>query len=374
MSLLAAGKVNLLNYDHDGLVAFFAELGEKRFRATQMIKWIHQEGETDFAAMTNLSKLLRVKLEEIAEVRGPDVVMQHPSNDGTHKWLLRMDDGNCIECVFIPDRGRGTLCVSSQVGCALNCSFCATGAHGFNRDLTTAEIIGQVWAVKHRLEQDVTCVEKKITNVVMMGMGEPLLNFDSVVPALNLMLNDNAYNLSKYRVTLSTSGIIPAMQRLCEVSDVALAVSLHAPNDALRNVLVPINKKYPLKDLMQMCREYFTDKRRHITMEYVMLDGINDQPQHAKELVRLLQGVPAKVNLIPFNPFPMSQYKRSSLEAINRFRDVLIHAGVHTITRKTRGEDIAAACGQLAGDFQDRTTRRQRNINKQQLVESEAAG
>lgn len=353
-------KINLLNFDRPGLEAFFTEMGEKRFRATQLLKWIYQFGVDDFDAMTNMSKSLREQLKEKAEIRVPEIVTEQHSSDGTSKWLLQLDSGNCVEAVFIPEADRGTLCVSSQIGCALECSFCSTAQQGFNRNLTTAEIIGQL-VVANRAMQVRPRDDRKISNVVMMGMGEPLLNFDNVVRAMNLMKEDNAYGLSKRRVTLSTAGVVPALMRLKEVSDVSLAVSLHAPNDELRNELVPLNRKYPIKELLQACRHYIEgEARRRITFEYVMLDGINDSPAHARELVKLLRGLPAKMNLIPFNPFPNSNYRCSSMPTINRFRDILMEAGIVTVTRKTRGEDIDAACGQLAGKVADRTKRQQR--------------
>jgi len=299
-------------------------------------------------------------LKDVAEIRAPELVMDQHSQDGTRKWLLRLDSGNCIETVFIPEDGRGTLCVSSQVGCALDCSFCSTAQQGFNRNLSVAEIIGQVWTANRALGRDPKG-ERIITNVVMMGMGEPLLNFDNVVKAMDLMLDDLGYGLSKRRVTLSTAGVIPALERLKAVSAVSLAVSLHAPNDALRNELVPLNKKYPIKELLEACKHYVAgDARRRVTFEYVMLDGVNDSPELAHQLVRLLQDVPAKVNLIPFNPFPNTRYQRSSAAAIERFRNILMAAGLVTVTRKTRGDDIDAACGQLAGKVLDRTRRTQR--------------
>ncbi len=351
-------KLNLLNFNRQSLEAWFIEQGEQKFRATQILQWIHQYGVQDLNEMTNLSKSLRQRLLETTEIKLPEIALEQTAKDGTRKWLLRLADGNCIEAVFIPEDDRGTLCVSSQVGCALNCSFCSTGQQGYSRDLSIAEIIGQVWIAVRSLSADNKKHDHKVTNVVMMGMGEPLLNFDNVVAAMNIMMDDFAYGLSKRRVTLSTSGIVPAMQRLAEVSDVALAVSLHAPNDALRDVLVPINKKYPLRELLAVCKDYFKkDTRRMITMEYVMLDGINDSPQHAQELIKILRGIPAKVNLIPFNPFPGTQYKRSPQIVIDRFRDLLYSAGYTTITRKTRGDDIDAACGQLVGKVNDRTTR-----------------
>ncbi len=350
-------KVNLLDFNSQNMCEFFSYLGEKPFRARQVFKWIHQAGCNDFQEMTNLSKDLRIKLGDIAQVKIPEIIHAHQSLDGTCKWLLKLACGNSIETVFIPESKRGTLCVSSQVGCALNCSFCSTGKQGFNRNLTVAEIIGQVWLANTELAKQ--NVQIGITNVVMMGMGEPLLNFDAVVAAMDIMMDDNAYGLSKRRVTLSTSGIIPEMYKLREVSPVSLAVSLHAPNDKLRDVLVPINKKYPLAELMQVCKNYFAnEQRRVVTFEYVMLKGINDSLEHADELIALLKDVPCKVNLIPFNPFPMTQYQRSSNNAINLFKDKLIASGINTITRKTRGDDIDAACGQLAGKVViDRTSR-----------------
>jgi 23S rRNA (adenine2503-C2)-methyltransferase len=358
-------RINLLSFERKALEAFFAERGEKAFRASQVLKWVHQLGVGDFDAMTNLSKALRAELKETAEVRAPAVVADQLSRDGSRKWLLRLADGNCIETVFIPEEDRGTLCVSSQVGCALDCAFCATAQQGFNRNLTTAEIIGQVWVASHALG-DGTPSGRKITNVVLMGMGEPLLNFDNVVPALHLMMDDLAYGLSKRRVTLSTAGLVPGIDRLATVSDVSLAVSLHAPNDALRNELVPLNRKYPIRELLAACRRYAKGLHghRHITFEYVMLAGVNDSESHARELVRLLRDLPAKVNLIPFNPFFGARYTRSGPVAIDRFREILLAAGLTTITRKTRGDDIDAACGQLAGRFEDRTRRRVRAMQR----------
>lgn len=333
-------------------------LGEKPFRAQQLVKWIHELGVTDFDEMTNLKLSVREKLKEIAEIQVPKVIAEQVSTDGTTKWLLGLSCGNSIETVYIPEKDRGTLCVSSQVGCGLNCTFCSTAKQGFNRNLTTAEIIGQVWVATRRLSKQGSAKERVVTNVVMMGMGEPLLNFDPVVSAMDLMMDDCAYNLSKHRVTLSTSGLIPAMEKLKDTSPVCLAVSLHAPNDALRNELVPVNKKYPLKELMQVCKAYFEkEPRRSVTFEYVMLDGVNDTLQHAKELVQLLKGVPSKVNLIPFNPFPGTQYKRSKPKVIDDFQQMLMSAGLNTIVRRTRGDDIDAACGQLVGKVADRTRR-----------------
>ncbi|WP_298624995.1 23S rRNA (adenine(2503)-C(2))-methyltransferase RlmN [uncultured Legionella sp.] len=354
-------KVNLLNYNYQQMRELLTQWGEKPFRAQQLIQWIHQTGLSDFTKMTNIGKALIEKLSRLSHISLPEIVTCQKSNDGTHKWLLKLDCGNCIETVFIPESNRGTLCVSSQVGCALNCSFCSTAKQGFNRNLTTAEIIGQVWLAARELSLAKGEHDHRITNVVMMGMGEPLLNFDNVVAAMDLMMDDFAYGLSKRRVTLSTSGVLPDLERLREVSPVALAVSLHAPNDELRNELVPINKKYPLAQLMALCKSYFKNEpRRVVTFEYVMLKGVNDQPEHAAQLIKLLKDIPSKVNLIPFNPFPMAQYERSSQEAIDAFRDRLIKSGINTITRKTRGDDIDAACGQLAGEVKDRTSRSQR--------------
>ncbi len=349
---------NLLNFDRKGMEAFFAELGEKPFRATQMLKWIYQFGVSDFDQMTNLSKVMREKLTSMAKISVPDIIEQQESDDGTIKWLFSLENGNAIETVFIPENDRGTLCVSSQIGCALECSFCSTAQQGFNRNLSTAEIIGQVWAANQAMKV-MPRNQRVISNVVLMGMGEPLLNFNNVVAAMNIMMDDNAYGLSKRRVTISTSGVVPALERLKAVSDVALAVSLHATNDELRNELVPINKKYPIKQLLNACKYYVKgEHKRKVTFEYVMLDGVNDKPQHARELVALIKDIPSKVNLIPFNPFPNSGYKCSSTAAIEKFRNILMKLGVISTTRKTRGDDIDAACGQLAGKVMDKTKRR----------------
>jgi len=356
-------KQNLLDFDLDGLKAFFLENGEKAFRATQIIKWVYQRGVVDFDEMSDLSKPLRGKLKEIAEIRFPEIVVDQKSTDGTHKWLLKLADGNCIEAVFIPQISRGTLCVSSQVGCTLNCSFCSTGKQGFNRNLTIGEIISQVWVAANTLGQYEPDADRVITNVVMMGMGEPLLNLDAVIPAMRLMLDDNAFGLSRRRVTLSTAGVVPAMDELSKNISVSLAVSLHATNDELRNELVPLNKKYPIKELIAACKRYVEQGlKRHITFEYIMIDGVNDGPQDARALVKLLKGISAKVNLIPFNPYPNTDYKTSTQEAQDRFTKILIDGGLITVTRRTRGEDIDAACGQLAGKIQDRTKRSERYI------------
>ena len=354
---------NLLGLDRTGLEAFFEAIGEKKFRATQVMKWIHQLGVVDFQEMNNLSKDLRNQLSATSCIQNLEVAKDLISKDGTRKWLLQLPDGNHIEAVFIPEDDRGTLCVSSQVGCALDCSFCSTGRQGFNRNLTTAEIISQVWLASHLLEEEKK-PGRKITNVVMMGMGEPLLNFDNVVSAIRIMMDDFAYGLSKRRVTVSTAGVIPAMDRLGDTLDMRLAVSLHATNDELRNDLVPVNKKYPLKELMAACRR-FIDKqnsRSRITFEYVLLDGVNDKPEHARELIKLLKGIPTLMNLIPFNPFEGSGYKTSSKQAVSRFSEILHNAGMTTVVRKTRGDDIDAACGQLAGKIEDKSRRHRRFV------------
>lgn len=354
-------KINLLGLDRKAMHDFFVSLGEKSYRAEQALKWIHFQGIHDIQAMTNFSKPLREKMSSMAEIRPPEVSFESTAADGTHKWVIRLADGNCIETVFIPEKTRGTLCVSSQVGCTLNCDFCSTGKQGFNRNLTSAEIIGQLWVAVRSLSKQQGLHDHAVTNVVMMGMGEPLLNFDNVVSAMNIMLDDFCYGLSKRRVTLSTAGVIPAMYELRKVSDVALAVSLHAPNDELRDKLVPLNKKYPIQELMRACKDYFKeDKRRYVTIEYVMLAGINDQPIHAKQLIALLKDIPSKVNLIPFNPFPNTIYKRSDMTTIDQFRETLMRAGINCITRKTRGDNIDAACGQLVGQVKDRTRRSER--------------
>jgi 23S rRNA (adenine2503-C2)-methyltransferase len=341
-------------------MSYFEEKGDKKFYGEQIFKWIHQHGVTDFDVMSNLSLKLRSLLKETAIIKAPEMAYEQISSDGTVKWLLRLNDGNCIETVYIPEATRGTLCVSSQVGCALTCSFCSTAQQGFSRNLSVSEIIGQVWFAVRKLSKENGKHDKTVTNVVMMGMGEPLLNYDNVVSAMGIMRDTHAYGLSKYRVTLSTSGLVPMMEKLRDQCEVSLAVSLHAPTDELRDILVPINKKYPLKQLMELCRNYFKargEKKREIVMEYVMLDGINDTPLHAKQLIRLLQNVPAKINLIPFNPFPNTQYQRSAPEKIKDFQRMLIEHGMNTIVRKTRGDDIDAACGQLVGKVNDRTQR-----------------
>lgn len=370
--------VNLLDFNAKKLASFCAEIGEKSFRAKQLLRWIHQSSEANFADMNNLAKVLRRKLSAIAVVEPPKVISEHISSDGTRKWLLAVGAGNEIEMVFIPESSRSTLCISSQVGCALECTFCATGRQGFNRNLRAGEIIGQLWWANKVLRASHKEIASKsehfvdeskvvqsagnshtVSNVVMMGMGEPLANFENVVTALDLMLDDNAYGLSRRRVTVSTSGLVPAMDRLRERCPVALAVSLHAPNDKLRDQLVPINKKYPIKELLAACQRYLeTAPRDFITFEYVMLAGVNDSVAQARELVKLVRETPCKFNLIPFNPFSNSGYERSSLEVTYRFRDVLMQADLVTTVRKTRGDDIAAACGQLAGRVLDKTQRK----------------
>lgn len=361
--LTPSAKINLLGFDRKAMQEFFVSLNEKPYRAEQLLKWIHVNGIQDFNAMTNMSKALRHKLAEIAEISLPQILFEKQAADGTYKWLFKLHDGNCIETVFIPEKTRGTLCISSQVGCILNCDFCSTGKQGFNRNLSTAEIISQLWIAVRKLSQKQGCHDHAVTNVVMMGMGEPLLNFANLIPALRLMLDDYAYGLSKRRVTVSTAGVVPAIYQLRDTMDVALAVSLHAPNDELRNQIVPLNKKYPLKELMGACKSYFKDdNRRSITMEYVMLANVNDKPEHAKQLIKILDGVRAKVNLIPFNPFPHTTYQRSDMETIDCFRDLLMKAGFNTTIRRTRGEDIDAACGQLVGNVKDRTRRHERYL------------
>lgn len=338
---------------------YFADLGEPAFRGDQVLQWIHQYGITDFDQMTNLSKSLRATLKENCTVELPEIALDRTSNDGTRKFLLRLSCGNCIETVYIPEENRATLCVSSQVGCSLNCTFCSTAQHGYNRNLTVAEIIAQLWVASRAFTEDGSIKKHRpITNVVMMGMGEPLLNFDNVVAAMDIMRDDFAYSISKYRLTLSTSGVVPKIYELAKQTNVALAISLHAPNDDLRTQIVPINKKYPIKELMSACQEYFKDEpRRFVTIEYVMLKGVNDQTEHAYQLIKVLKSVKSKVNLIPFNPFPGTKFECSSRKTIDEFRQILLEAGINTVTRKTRGDDIDAACGQLSGEFHDRTRR-----------------
>ena len=358
---VSAATLNLLDLDRQGLEDYFAELGEKSFRASQVIQWIHQKAVTDFQQMSNLSQALRDHLQNNAVIHLPEVVYDATSIDGTRKWLLQLDDGNRIETVYIPEDDRGTLCVSSQVGCALDCSFCSTGRRGFNRNLDTAEIISQVWLATQLIDEEKR-PGRKVTNVVLMGMGEPLLNFDNVVRAVRIMMDDFAYGLSKRRVTVSTAGVVPAIDRLGDILDMRLAVSLHAADDELRNNLVPLNRKYPLQELMAACRR-FIDKqsaRSRITFEYVLLDGVNDTDRHALELIKLVKGIPTLMNLIPFNPFAGSGYTTSPRKRVERFNKILADAGITTVVRRTRGDDIDAACGQLVGKIEDKSRRHRR--------------
>ena len=350
-------RTNLFGLDRQGLRDWFAQAGEKPYRADQVMKWMYHRCVTDFSQMTDVGKALRAKLESVAEIVPPNILFEKQSTDGTHKWLLGMDARNAIEAVFIPESSRGTLCVSSQVGCGLNCQFCSTATQGFNRNLSTAEIIGQVWVAARHLG-NVPHHQRKLTNVVMMGMGEPLLNFDNVVRAMNIMRDDLGFGLANKRVTLSTAGLVPMIDRLGAESDVSLAVSLHAPNDALRTELVPLNKKYPIAELMDACLRYTAQRpRTTVTFEYTMMKGVNDTPALARELARLVRRVPSKVNLIPFNPFVGTRFERSTDSAIREFQKILLDAGVLTMVRRTRGDDIDAACGQLKGQVMDRTRR-----------------
>ena len=358
-----ASKVNLLGLSRAQMEAFFNELGEKRFRSEQVMKWIHHHGIRDFDQMTNLGRSLRQRLAHVASITPPEIADQQDSIDGTRKWAIRVAGGALVEAVLIPEGDRATLCVSSQVGCSLDCKFCSTGKQGFQRDLTSAEIIGQVWLAINSYNGWQSGKGRVVTNVVMMGMGEPLLNFDNVVAAIDLMTDDLAYGLSKRKVTLSTSGVVPALDQLAEFSDVSLAVSLHAPNDAIRDQIVPLNRRYPIADLLASARRYIDaqpDKKRVVTIEYTLLAGVNDQPEHARELRELLKDYPCKINLIPFNDFPNSGFKRPSGNAVSRFWQVLVDAGFIVTVRTTRGDDIDAACGQLVGDVVDRTRRAER--------------
>lgn len=366
----AEEKVNLLGLSREKMQEYFVSIGEKKFRAEQILKWVHHNRVDNFDEMTNISKVLREKLKATAEIRGPEIVSTHISQDGTTKWVIRVASGSCVETVYIPEGGRGTLCVSSQAGCSLDCSFCSTGKQGFNSDLTVAEIIGQVWIAARHFNNVPAKMDRSITNVVMMGMGEPLMNFDNVVDAMSLMMDDLGYGLSKRRVTLSTSGVVPALRKLSEVTDVSLAVSLHAPNNELRNQLVPINRKYPLNELLEAIDFYMgnlKDRARVVTIEYTLLAGVNDQVEHAEQLVKLLKNTPCKMNLIPFNPYPHSGYERPSGNAVRRFQEYLQKAGMNTTVRKTRGDDIDAACGQLVGQVADKTRRSARYIAARQV-------
>lgn len=361
---IVPAKINLLGLTLVQMEQFFLDMGEKKFRAQQVLKWIHHTGTTDIGQMSNIGKVLREKLEVVAEVRPPEIVSQHDSSDGTRKWVIRVDGGGLVECVLIPEAKRATLCVSSQVGCSLDCTFCSTGKQGFQRDLTAAEIIGQVWLAIKSYDAFQSGNGRIVSNVVMMGMGEPLLNFDNVVSAMDLMMEDLAYGISKRKVTLSTSGVVPALDRLAEVSEVSLAVSLHAPNDELRSQLVPINRKYPIQMLLSSARNYIAaqrDTKRVVTIEYTLIAGVNDQVNQARELAVLLADFPCKINLIPFNTFAQSHYERPSGNAVSRFWQVLVDAGYIVTIRTTRGDDIDAACGQLVGQVVDKTNRAKRH-------------
>ncbi|MDE2593065.1 MAG: 23S rRNA (adenine(2503)-C(2))-methyltransferase RlmN [Burkholderiales bacterium] len=357
---------NLLDFDLDGLAAFCEQLGEKRFRATQLFRWIHQKGAADFDQMSDLAKSLRSKLQGVATIKALPVISEHVSSDGTIKWLFDVGGGNAVESVYIPEDDRATLCISSQAGCAVGCRFCSTGHQGFSRNLSTGEIIAQLWFAEHSLRQRLGRSDRIISNVVMMGMGEPLQNYSALVPALRTMLDDHGYGLSRRRVTVSTSGVVPMIERLMADCPVALAVSLHAPNDVLRDELVPLNRKYPIAELMQSCLQYLqAAPRDFITFEYCMLDGVNDTDEHARQLIDLVRGkIPCKFNLIPFNPFPESGLRRSDASRVQAFARILADAGIVTTVRKTRGDDIDAACGQLAGEVQDRTNARDRMLRQ----------
>ena len=365
---------NLLDFDLEGLAAYCEQLGEKRFRAVQLFRWIHQKGAADFADMSDLARSLREKLPGICKVADLPVISRQDSTDGTIKWLFDVGDGNAVETVFIPEEDRGTLCISSQAGCAVGCRFCSTGHQGFSRNLSTGEIVAQLWHAEHFLRRHLKTRERVITNVVMMGMGEPLQNYSALVPALRVMLDDHGYGLSRRRVTVSTSGVVPMIERLAQDCPVALAVSLHAPNDALRDDLVPLNRKYPIAELLDACLAYLpAAPRDFVTFEYCMLDGVNDQPEHARQLLALLKGhgargVPCKINLIPFNPFPDSGLTCSPRPVVLRFGQILNEGGVVTTVRKTRGDDIDAACGQLAGDVLDRTNAASRLAQRRQAT------
>ncbi len=363
-------KQNLLGLSRAGLEAYFESIGEKKFRATQVMQWIHQYGVSDFNLMTNISKALRHKLCDIAEIREPEVIYHDVSSDGTNKWVMKLDGGSSVETVLIPDNGRATLCVSSQIGCTLDCSFCSTGKQGFNRNLSSHEIIGQVWVAMRSFGEWDRTREKPITNIVMMGMGEPLMNFDNVVDAMSIMMDDFAYGISKRRLTLSTAGVVPALDKLGDVTDVSLAISLHAPTNELRDKLVPVNKKWPIEELMAACKRYL-DKlpdRRKATIEYTLIKGVNDQANHAKKLAKLLADIPCKINLIPFNPFPNSGYEKPDRQQVEVFQNILSGYGFVATVRSTRGDDIDAACGQLVGRVEDRTRRSQRYIPVAQLI------
>lgn len=362
-------KVNLLGMPRQKLIDFFADIGEKPFRAQQVMQWIHQFGVQDFDQMSNISKALREKLKRVAVVQGPDITYQNISKDGTRKWLMQMPGGSSVETVLIPEGNRGTLCISSQIGCALDCSFCSTGKQGFNRNLSAEEIVGQIWNAIASFEDLDRSKDRPVTNVVMMGMGEPLLNFENVMDAVDIMMDDFAYSISKRRLTISTAGVVPAIEEMKSRTDASIAISLHAPNDELRNELVPVNKKYPIDMLLSSVRSYLdglADKRK-ATIEYTLLAGVNDRKVHADQLIKVLKGLPCKINLIPFNPFPGSGYKKPSNMEVRRFQEWLMAAGYITTVRTTRGDDIDAACGQLVGRVEDRTRRSQRYINVKQI-------
>jgi 23S rRNA (adenine2503-C2)-methyltransferase len=359
----AAAKPNLLGMSQAALGEFMQSLGEKPFRAQQLMKWMHHDGVIDFDAMSNISKVLRERLKQVAVIEVPEVVHEHASEDGTRKWAIRLQGGSLVETVLIPEGQRATLCVSSQIGCSLDCSFCSTGKQGYQRDLSAAEIVAQLWLANHSLGVYEPGSKRQITNVVMMGMGEPLMNFDNVVTAANLMMDDLGYGLSKRKVTLSTSGVVPALEKLIGKTDVSLAISLHAANDTLRNELVPINRKYPISELLRATRKYMDhlpDRSRVVVFEYTLIKGVNDLDQHAREMAELLRDMPCKINLIPFNPFPQSDYQRPSNARVDRFKKILQAAGYIVTVRSTRGDDIDAACGQLVGQVQDRTRRNER--------------
>ena len=367
-------KPNLLGLSREKMKALFSELEEKPFRAQQVMQWIHQRGVLDLNDMTDISKVLRGKLEQLVEIRAPQIVSDYPSEDGSHKWIIEVASGSRVEMVFIPEGSRGTLCVSSQAGCSLDCSFCATGKQGFNSNLTVAEIIGQVWLARQQLDGFDAGPQRRISNVVMMGMGEPLMNFEPVMDAVSLMMDDWAFGLSKRKVTISTSGVVPAIRRMKEYTDASLAVSLHAPNDDLRSSIMPINKKYPIADLIDAVKEYMAgiqDKRVPV-IEYTVIKGVNDHRQHARELAELLKTLPCKINLIPFNPFPVSDYKRPSDSVIGNFREILQRAGFTVTVRTTRADDIGAACGQLVGDVEDQTRRQERHARRAEARQNEA--
>ena len=362
-------RINLLGMPRQKMLDFFSSIGEKPFRAKQVMQWIHQYGVHDFAEMSNISKALRSKLSDIAKIEGPDIIFQDISSDGTRKWVMKMPGGSSIETVLIPEGNRGTLCISSQIGCALDCSFCSTGKQGFNRNLSAAEIVGQIWQALASFENIDRVNDRPITNVVMMGMGEPLLNFDNVMDAVNVMMDDYAYSISKRRVTISTAGVVPAIDKMSGLTDASIAISLHAPTDDLRNQLVPVNKKYPIDMLLASVKGYLgqlSDKRK-ATIEYTLLAGVNDRKVHADQLIDLLRDFPCKINLIPFNPFPGSGYKKPSNLEVRQFKEWLVNGGYITTVRTTRGDDIDAACGQLIGQVEDRTRRSERYIQMQQI-------